>query len=68
MELFHGVNVDWMGKAKYFVAVSLIPAGSRLGFRRPESRAILRHRFPRRDAGLRPLLKRAAHRPDSQGT
>jgi len=24
MELFHGVNVDWMGKAKYFVALSLL--------------------------------------------
>ncbi|MFZ0785900.1 MAG: protein translocase subunit SecF [Candidatus Acidiferrales bacterium] len=24
MEFFHGVNVDWMGKAKYFVSVSLI--------------------------------------------
>ena len=24
MEFFHGVNVDWMGKAKYFVALSLI--------------------------------------------
>jgi preprotein translocase subunit SecF len=24
MEFFHGVNVDWMGKAKYFVAVSVI--------------------------------------------
>ena len=23
MELFHGVNIDWMGKAKYFVALSL---------------------------------------------
>ncbi|HXA76050.1 MAG TPA: protein translocase subunit SecF [Candidatus Acidoferrales bacterium] len=24
MEFFHGVNIDWMGKAKYFVALSLI--------------------------------------------
>jgi preprotein translocase subunit SecF len=24
MELFKGVNVDWMGKAKYFVALSLL--------------------------------------------
>jgi preprotein translocase subunit SecF len=24
MEFFHGVNVDWMGKAKYFVTMSLI--------------------------------------------
>ena len=24
MEFFHGVNVDWMGKAKYFAALSLI--------------------------------------------
>ena len=24
MEFFHGVNVDWMGKTKYFVALSLI--------------------------------------------
>jgi preprotein translocase subunit SecF len=24
MEFFHGVNVDWMGKAKYFVSLSLI--------------------------------------------
>ncbi len=24
MELFKNVNVDWMGKAKYFVALSLI--------------------------------------------
>ncbi|HTR49028.1 MAG TPA: protein translocase subunit SecF [Verrucomicrobiae bacterium] len=24
MELFRGVNIDWMGKAKYFVALSLI--------------------------------------------
>jgi preprotein translocase subunit SecF len=24
MEFFHGVNVDWMGKVKYFVALSLI--------------------------------------------
>ena len=24
MEFFHGVNLDWMGKAKYFVALSLI--------------------------------------------
>ena len=24
MELFKGVNVDWMGKAKYFVALSLV--------------------------------------------
>jgi preprotein translocase subunit SecF len=24
MEFFHGVNVDWMGKAKYFVALSLV--------------------------------------------
>jgi preprotein translocase subunit SecF len=24
MEFFHGVNVDWMGKAKYFVALSLL--------------------------------------------
>jgi preprotein translocase subunit SecF len=24
MEFFHGVNVDWMGKAKYFVALSAI--------------------------------------------
>jgi preprotein translocase subunit SecF len=24
MELFRGVNVDWMGKAKYFVALSLL--------------------------------------------
>jgi len=23
MEIFHGVNVDWMGKAKYFVSISL---------------------------------------------
>ncbi len=23
MEFFHGVNIDWMGKAKYFVALSL---------------------------------------------
>lgn len=24
MEFFHGVNLDWMGKAKYFVSLSLI--------------------------------------------
>jgi preprotein translocase subunit SecF len=24
MEFFHGVNIDWMGKAKYFVALSLV--------------------------------------------
>jgi preprotein translocase subunit SecF len=24
MEFFHGVNVDWMGRAKYFVAISVI--------------------------------------------
>ncbi len=24
MEFFHGVNIDWMGKAKYFVTLSLI--------------------------------------------
>ena len=24
MEFFHGVNVDWMGKAKYFVALSVV--------------------------------------------
>jgi len=24
MEFFHGVNVDWMGKAKYFVSLSVI--------------------------------------------
>ena len=24
MEFFHGVNINWMGKAKYFVALSLI--------------------------------------------
>lgn len=24
MELFHSVNIDWMGKAKYFIACSLI--------------------------------------------
>jgi preprotein translocase subunit SecF len=24
MELFHSVNIDWMGKAKYFIALSLI--------------------------------------------
>ena len=24
MEFFQGVNVDWMGKAKYFVALSLV--------------------------------------------
>jgi preprotein translocase subunit SecF len=24
MEFFHGVNLDWMGKAKYFVALSLV--------------------------------------------
>ena len=24
MELFHGVNIDWMGKAKYFVTLSLV--------------------------------------------
>jgi preprotein translocase subunit SecF len=24
MEFFHGVNVDWMGKTKYFVALSLL--------------------------------------------
>ncbi|HWY26341.1 MAG TPA: protein translocase subunit SecF, partial [Candidatus Angelobacter sp.] len=24
MELFKGVNVDWMGKAKYFVTLSLV--------------------------------------------
>jgi preprotein translocase subunit SecF len=24
MEFFHGVNVDWMGKAKYFAALSLL--------------------------------------------
>ena len=24
MEFFKGVNIDWMGKAKYFVALSLI--------------------------------------------
>ena len=24
MELFHGVNIDWMGRAKYFVALSLL--------------------------------------------
>ena len=24
MEFFHGVNIDWMGKAKYFVSLSLI--------------------------------------------
>jgi preprotein translocase subunit SecF len=24
MELFHGVDIDWMGKAKYFVSLSLI--------------------------------------------
>jgi preprotein translocase subunit SecF len=24
MEFFHGVNIDWMGKAKYFVALSLL--------------------------------------------
>ena len=24
MEFFHEVNVDWMGKAKYFVALSLL--------------------------------------------
>jgi len=23
MEFFHGVNIDWMGKAKYFIALSL---------------------------------------------
>ena len=25
MEFFRNVNVDWMGKAKYFVALSLVP-------------------------------------------
>jgi preprotein translocase subunit SecF len=24
MEFFHGVNIDWMGKAKYFVTLSLV--------------------------------------------
>ena len=24
MEFFHGVNIDWMGKAKYFIALSLL--------------------------------------------
>jgi preprotein translocase subunit SecF len=24
MELFHSVNIDWMGKAKYFIALSLL--------------------------------------------
>jgi preprotein translocase subunit SecF len=24
MELFHGVNIDWMGKAKYFITLSLV--------------------------------------------
>src|ERR1700691_3118677 len=24
MEFFHGVNVDWMGKSKYFVTLSLV--------------------------------------------
>jgi preprotein translocase subunit SecF len=24
MEFFHGVNIDWMGKAKYFITLSLI--------------------------------------------
>ena len=32
MELFKGVNVDWMGKAKYFVALSLILLVVGLGF------------------------------------
>ena len=24
MEFFHGVNLDWMGKARYFITTSLI--------------------------------------------
>ena len=31
MEFFHDVNIDWMGKAKYFVALSLTSSGRRLG-------------------------------------
>jgi len=27
MEFFHGVNLDWMGKAKYFVTLSLVLLG-----------------------------------------
>ena len=32
MEFFHGVNVDWMGKAKYFVALLSAPSGRWLDF------------------------------------
>ena len=39
MEFFKGVNVDWMGKAKYFVALSLILAGGGMGFDSEEWRA-----------------------------
>jgi len=61
---FNGVlsrrNIDWMGKAKYFIALSLLLLAVRLA-------SILRNHglfygidFQRRDARLRPLRKRAA--------
>ena len=35
MEFFHGVNVDWMGKAKYFVSLSVILLAVGLGLHLP---------------------------------
>ena len=51
MEFFHGVNIDWMGKAKYFVALSLmLLAIGWISILRQVAGPDLRHRFPRRHA------------------
>ncbi len=67
MEFFRNVNIDWMGKAKYFVALSLMLLAVGWISIFSEWRASLRHRFPRRHAGVRPFRRAASDRQDPQG-
>ena len=54
MELFHGVNIDWMGKAKYFVTCSLVLLA--IGWISVWRQGLaLWHRFPRWHPRGRPV-------------
>ena len=66
MEFFKGVNVDWMGKAKYFVTLSLVLLAG-MGLDSEEWRPTVRNRLPGRHAGVCALRRYAADRSDSKG-
>ena len=71
MEFFRGVNVDWMGKAKYFVSLSLILliGGWVSIYMRVSKHPGVMYGIDFRGGTLvyRPLRRSASHRSNSQG-